>query len=109
MQQTSKAPTFVNMNQLMPEYTCPRCGKKFVLPICTDLECYAYKLMAGRQIQYYDCYTCFRAAQKEKDERRAKQKEKTKIKMSEVMRKMSVARWEKIRSERNESAKGEFK
>ena len=95
MQQTT-----VNMNNLIPEYTCPRCGKKFVLPICTDLEHYAYKLMAGRILQYYDCYSCFRAAQKEQDERRVKQREKTKIKMSEVMRKMSAARWEKIRSER---------
>ena len=102
MQQINKASTFVNMNQLMPEYTCPRCGKKFVLPICTDLNRYAYKLTAGRQLQYYDCYSCFRAAQKEQDERRAKQKEKMKIKMSEVMRKMSAARWEKIRRQEND-------
>ena len=100
MQQTT-----VNMNNLIPEYTCPCCGKRFVMTIGTNLERYAYKLTAGRQLQYYDCYTCFRAAQKKQDERRAKQKEKMKIKMSEVMRKMSAARWEKIRSERNESAK----
>ena len=99
MQQTT-----VNMNNLIPEYTCPCCGKRFVMTICTDLTRYAYKLMAGRTLQYYDCYTCFRAAQKEQDERRAKQKEKTKIKMGEVMRKMTAARREKIRSEKNESA-----
>lgn len=100
MHQITKEPIFFTMNHLIPEYTCARCGKKFVLPICTDLKRYTYKLMAGRTLQYYDCYSCFRAAQKEKDERRKAQKEKTKIKMSEVMRKMSAARWEKIRSEK---------
>lgn len=96
----SKPSTKITMDNLIPEYTCAGCGKRFVMTIGTDLERYAYKLTAGRQLQYYDCYSCFRAAQKEQDERRAKQKEKTKIKMAEVMRKMTAAHREKIRRAR---------
>ena len=84
MQQTSKAPTFVNMNQLIPEYTCPQCGKRFVMPVGTDIKHYTYKMMAGRQVQYMCSYHCYRAAVKAGEAKQAERKEARRKKMKEV-------------------------
>lgn len=84
---------------ILNEITCPICGKTKLLPYGTDMKEYVYKLTIKNKLHYYCSYHCFREAQKKEEERRAAQKEKTKIKMGEVIRKMTAARWAKIRSE----------
>ena len=90
------------LDLILNEIDCPNCGKTKILAYGTDMREYVYKLSIKGRLQYFCSYHCFRAAQKKEEERRAAQKEKTKIKMGEVIRKMTAARWEKIRSEKNE-------
>ena len=93
------------LDLILNEIDCPICGKTKVLAYGTDMREYVYKLTIKNKTTYYCSYHCFRAAQKAEEERRAAQKEKTKIKMGAVIRKMTAARWEKIRSEKNESSR----
>jgi len=72
---TNKINPIFNMNYLIPEYTCGHCGKKFILPVDADIKRYVYKKMIGKKMVYYHCYTCYRAATKDEEEKLAEAKE----------------------------------
>lgn len=76
--------TCFTMNILFPEYVCPQCGKRFVMPVGTDIKHYAYKMMNGRCVQYMCSYHCFRAAVKADEAKQAERKEARRKKMKEV-------------------------
>lgn len=76
--------TCFTMNILLPEYTCPQCGKRFVMSVGTDIKRYTYKMMMGRQVQYMCSYHCFRAAVKADEAKKAERKEARRKKMKEV-------------------------
>ena len=77
---------------ILNEITCPICGKTKLLPYGTDMVNYVYKKKINGKSQYLCSYHCFREAEKKEEERRAKQRAATKIKMGEVIRKMTAAR-----------------
>lgn len=96
----SKPSTKITMDNLIPEYTCPFCGKRFVMPVGTDIKRYAYKRIVNRQIVYYHCYTCYRAAVKADEQKQADAKEARRKKMKEVFSKTAA----KYREERKAAA-----
>ena len=79
--------------QAMPPKVCQTCGKAFH---AMNRE-YAYKLTkpnTGTAYDWYCCYTCFRAAQKPREEKRRAHREK--------MERRAKARVERDRQRKNE-------
>ena len=98
--ENNKIPNRITLEELIPEYTCPCCGKKFVLSLGTDLRKYTYRLITNNNLTKYFCsYHCFRQVQREAEEAKTTRRAETRIKMANVIRKMTADRWEKIRSE----------
>ena len=96
----SKPSTKVTMDNLIPEYTCPCCGKMFVMTVGTNLKCYAYKRIVNRQTQYMCSYHCYRALIKADEQKQADAKEARRKKMKEVFVKSAA----KYREERKAAA-----
>lgn len=72
---------------LLNEFTCPICGKHFMLPLGADYEGYVYKAdVNGKQRQILCSYHCFRAWQKEAEVKKQARDEARKLKMADVFR-----------------------